>query len=206
MNPDYPDTDYPYTFYFNGEALPKWGACWMMARVMGFIDTSSYWSDELSRERIWEIYRKIDHVGGPESADPQIFLFTIQEILLVLLTKRSRVLRKLNMFKKNSPPDEVYQNLLTAAFRMREIVVEQNRAFWVSGYPADQSLLLETMRRCALPVEHSEYRLAPHLSDYRVCMNSDLGLQGLQFHRLAQAKRIDEKFRSKIQQFKDYSV
>jgi len=200
LNPDYPESDFPYTFYFNGEPLPKWSACWMMARVLEFLDTADYWSERLSYERIWDIYCRIDHVGGPESADPEIFLFTIQEILLVLLKKRSRVLRKLNMFKKDAPPEEIYQNLVAAAFRMRELVLEQNRAFWLSGYPADQARLLDTMRCCALPVDHPEYRLAPHLSHYRSDMDFDLGLQLKEFHRLAQSSRLDKTLRTKLHQ------
>jgi len=203
MNPDYPESDFPFTFYFNGEPLPKWGACWMMPRVLEFLDTSSYWSQGLSHERIWDIYCKIDHIGGPESADPEVFLFTVQEILLVLLKKRSRVLRKLNQFKKDDSPELIYQNLLTAAFRMRELVLAQNHAFWISGYPADQAFLLDTMRRCALPVDHPEYQTAPHLSDYRSHMDFDLGLQLKEFHRLAQASRFDKNLRTKLHQFKN---
>jgi hypothetical protein len=200
VNPDYPESDFPYTFYFNGEPQPKWGACWMMARVLEFLDTADYWSERLSYERIWDIYCRIDHVGCTESADPEVFLFTIQEILLVLLKKRSRVLRKLNQFKKDDAPELIYQNLLTAAFRMHELVLAQNRAFWISGYAADQAFLLKTMRRCALPADHSEFRLAPHLSSYRNHMDFDLGLQLKEFHRLAQASRFDKKLRTKLHQ------
>jgi hypothetical protein len=174
----------------------------MMPRVLGFLDTSDYWYGPLSYHRIYDIYCKIDHVGFTESADPEVFLFTVQEILLVLLKKRSRVLRKLNQFKKLDSPELIYQNLLTAAFRMRELVLAQNRAFWTSGYPADQAFLLDTMRRCALPVDHPEYRIAPHLSDYRSNMDFDLGLQLKEFHRLAQASRFDKKLRTKLHQFK----
>lgn len=30
---NYPDSDWPYTFYFNGEALPRWTAQWHLCQL-----------------------------------------------------------------------------------------------------------------------------------------------------------------------------
>ena len=72
---EYPDNEFPWTFFFNGVALPKWGACWGMADICSFIDLKDTWDWDVGPRDISILNCRIDHVGVVESADPDIFRY-----------------------------------------------------------------------------------------------------------------------------------
>lgn len=166
MSDEYPDSDSPLPFYFNGEAMPKWGAYWALADIVSFLEPQKNTDHDVGHRDIYIIYRRIDHVGVVESADPDLFLYAVQEVLLILLNQPTRVISSLGQ-DACLQPQKVYEGLLEAALGMRELTHAQRRAFWTSGHEADRLRLLEVMRRCELPAGDAEFLLPPHLRQLR---------------------------------------
>jgi hypothetical protein len=126
----YPESESPWTFYFNGIAMPKWGWCWGAISPSSFKDPQKAWDWDIGPRDIYLLDCRIDHVGTIESADPYIFRYAVQEILCILLDKREVVFEKLGRtsdFPASS--DEVYRDLVEASFQMRELVIRDGRAF-----------------------------------------------------------------------------
>src|SRR5476651_1651379 len=83
---DYPDSDFPWTFYFNGEAMPRWGQCWMSCGMQR--RASDEWDasgDPISAHFLWTLWCRIDHVGVIESEDVLRFRVSVRMILKVIL-------------------------------------------------------------------------------------------------------------------------
>jgi len=193
MSDEYPASDFPYTFYFKGEEMPKWGACWGMAGVWDFIQLERDADQEVGHRDVFFIYTRIDHVGVVESADPDVFIYAIQEVIGYLLSQRDSVLGSIG----NHPP-EVYAGLVTAALRMRELAVQQRRAFWSSGYEQDRLRLLEVMRCCQLPPDSPEFLSPPHLTHWKSMLQCLRDLQVRKLHQLAQSGQLDKDLRKKL--------
>ena len=84
----YPDSEFPWNFYFNGELMPKWGACWGLVPISDFIDFQKDWDQEVGHKDIYIIYCHLGKVGTVDSADPDVFVYAVQEVLGILLGKR----------------------------------------------------------------------------------------------------------------------
>lgn len=193
MNDGHPEKDFPWSFYFNGEVMPKWGACWSMAGVLNYLHLEHDGGQDDGRPNIHRIYCQIDHVGVIESADPEIFIFAVQEVLHILLSQRDAVHAALI-----EHPQDVYPGLVEAAFRMRELAVEQRRAFWTSGYEADGMQLIEVMRRCQLSADSPEFTLPPHIQHMRRALKYEREAQVRRLHQLAQSGQFDKDTRKKL--------
>jgi hypothetical protein len=194
LNDEYPESERPWTFYFNGEVMPKWGACWP-SKVMDFVPRSeSYYADEepgyLDIERFC---CKIDHAGGYESDDPGRFIFAVQAVLLILLNHKEAVLKEIG-----EQAEEIYSGLVEAAFQMQALTVKHGYAFWTSGYEKDRLRLLDVIRRCHLPEDSPEYMLAPHLQRIESNIQSHTGRQVKELHELAQSGRFEKDLRRKL--------
>jgi hypothetical protein len=96
MSDEYPKSDFPWSFYFNGEVMPKWGACWGMAQVANFLQLERDADKDLGHRDVYIIYCQIDHVGIVESADPDVFIYAVQEVLHILLSQRDTVFASLS--------------------------------------------------------------------------------------------------------------
>jgi hypothetical protein len=197
MNDEYPESDFPWSFYFNGEAMPKWGACWGMGRVADYIQIERDADHDVGHRDVYIIYCQIDHVGVVESADPDIFIYAVQEVLHVLLSQRNSILASLG----DQSPD-VYSGLVAAAFRMRELAVEQRCAFWSCGYERDRMHLVEVMRRCQLPSDSPEFILSPHIKRWRSALRFQLDWQVRELHQLAQSGRFDKDTRKRLHEIR----
>lgn len=197
MNDEYPNSDFPYTFYFNGEEMPKWGACWGLARLARFIDPSGDCCEDVSHRDVYIVYCTIDHVGVVESADPDIFVYAIQEVICILLSKREEILDCLK-----GRPEEVYTGLVDAAFRMRELAVRDHCAFWTSGYETDREQLLERIRRCRLPPGATEFTLPPHVQKVRSMVKSMQKHQIRNLHQLAQSGKFSKDLRRRLNEMR----
>jgi hypothetical protein len=53
MLPPYLDADFPWTFYFNGVALPKWGWGWNWVIPWGFADLQRGWDQDVGLRDIY---------------------------------------------------------------------------------------------------------------------------------------------------------
>ncbi|MDB5336228.1 MAG: hypothetical protein JWN70_1847 [Planctomycetaceae bacterium] len=197
MNDDYPDKDLPWNFYFNGEVMPKWGACWGMARVASFLQPGRNADQDVGHRDIYITYCQIDHVGSVESADPDVFIYAVQEVLHIFLSQRESILATLG---EQSP--DVYSGLVEAALRMRELAVERRCAFWTSGYEADRVRLVEVMRRCQLPSDSPEFTLPPHVQRLRRRLQAAREEQVRRLHQLAQSGQFDKDLRKRLHEIR----
>jgi hypothetical protein len=200
---EYPDNDFPWTFYFNGVALPKWGACWAMAGVGSFNDPN--WERDVGPRDIYILECRIDHVGVVESADPDIFRYVAQEVLCILLDKRDAVFEKLRLTAKlersgsfPADPDEIYQGLLEAAFQMRELTIRDRRAFWTNGYESDRLRLIEALRLASLPPDRPDYAPPPHVRSPRGSLESLWREQAKTLHRVASSGGKSKELRRRL--------
>src|SRR5579871_3864463 len=102
--PEYPDEEFPWTFYFNGVAMPKWGANWPLITA-----DFKNWEWDVGPRDLYTIRFKIDRVGTVESANPHIFIYAVQEILCLLLTERKGVMEQIRDWAGDeTPPREIY--------------------------------------------------------------------------------------------------
>lgn len=197
MSDEYPESDFPWSFYFNGEVMPKWGACWGMAQLANFLQLERDADQYVGHRDVYFIYCQIDHVGVVESADPDVFIYAVQEVLHFLLSQRDSVLTSLN-----DQSLDVYSGLVAAAFRMRELAVQQRCAFWSSGYEGDRVRLVEVMRRCQLPSDSPDFTLSPHIMRWRSALQSERDRQVRQFHKLAQSGQLDKDTRRRLHEIR----
>jgi hypothetical protein len=157
---DYDQKDFPWTFYFNGMPMPKWGAQWPWFGA----GEHANWDAEIGPRDYYIVRCKIDHAGSVESASPHVFLYAVQELLCMLVTERDGVLELIRSANyPQAEPQEVYNGLTEAAFEMRALTQRDGVAFWTSGYQSDQMRLMEAMRRAALPPNDPGFVAAPHV-------------------------------------------
>ena len=173
--------------------MPKWGACWGMVGLSSFLTPEADFDEDVGHRDVYITYCQIDHVASVESADPDVFIYCIQEVIHILLSQRDSMVAKLS-----GKPPEVYSGVVEAAWRMRELAVKQHRAFWTSGYEADRVRLIETMRRCQLPSDSPEFTLPPHVQHLRRALQVAREMQLRQFHRLAQSAQLDKDTRRRL--------
>lgn len=172
--------------------MPKWGACWAMARVASYFQLE--WNaGDLTYRDIYIIYCQIDHVGTVESADPGVFIYAIQEVLHILFSQRAGIRANLS-----ECPREVYSGLVEAAFQMRDLAIQRGCAFWTSGYEADRTQLLEVMRRCQLPSSSPEFILPPHVQHLQNAVRFECKAQVRRLHQLAQSGDFDKATRKSL--------
>ena len=196
---DYPDKDFPWNFYFNGELMPKWGACWGAARVKIFLQLEDACED-ISDRAVFIIYCKIDHVGVVESADPDIFLHAIQEVLYLLLHNQDKMIA--NIAENFPSPNEIFDGLVDAGFRMRQLVVERGCAFWTSGYEKDCQELLEAIRRSQLQPASTDYLPPPHIVQMRSLLKIFRKHQVSKLHELAQSGNFPKDLRKRLHEIR----
>ena len=168
-----------------------------MARVASFLQPERDTGEAVGHRDAYIIYCQIDHVGVSESADPDVFIYAIQEVLHILLSQRASILASLS----DQSPD-VYADLVETAFRMRDLVDQRRCAFWTSGYEADRMRLVEVMRRCQLSSDSSEFTLPPHIQRLRSAVKFERDAQVRRLHQLAQSGEFDRDTRKKLHEIR----
>lgn len=192
---DYPEKDFPWTFYFNGYEMPKWGANWPSFGP----EQHTNWDWDVGPRDFYIIRCKIHHVGKVESASPHVFLYAVQEMLCVLFTEREGVLDRIRNWKSPHPdPREVYDGLVQAAFEMRERAQKDETAFWISGYESDRMKLLEAMRRSKLEPNNPDYEAPPHVKSRLSLLRQLWKHQVKTLHVAANSKKIPQAHRKKL--------
>src|SRR6478609_1288586 len=93
---EYPDSDWPYCFYFNGHELPKWTGQWHLCSLDRFLNNfEDDWDEWIGYKHIWFLQNRLDHVGSIESEDPLILRVCVQEVLLALLQNQGEVIHQI---------------------------------------------------------------------------------------------------------------
>ncbi len=192
----YPDSDFPWHFYFNGQLMPKWGSLWGMLGSK-FLNPEKDWDEVLGHRDVMLISFRMDHVGQVESADPTAFIYAAQEMLMILLSQRDEVMMHLQDDNRY-PSIELYEGLVAAAFQMRRLAAEQHMAFWLSGYEADRERLVEAMECSRLPADNPRFKPAPHLDLVARRAALNLGLQSQKLHKLAQSGSFKKEWRREL--------
>jgi len=193
-----PDEEFPWNFYFNGELMPKWGASWALADVNRFLEPEKHWDEDVSDRDIYLIESRIYHVGVPESADPDLFIYAVQEVLCILFAHKEEVMESLRASRLPIDADEVYQGLVSAAFEMRKLTYEQRLAFWISGTDADRIHLEECMELARLPASDSRHVQPPHLRRIAGEVEWRIKNQKSKLHSLAQSGQFHRDLRRKL--------
>ncbi|MCW1887227.1 hypothetical protein OKA04_20990 [Luteolibacter flavescens] len=186
----------PADFYFNGELMPAWGASWSLAGLAELLDSSDSWDADYSHRDVWIIYCRIDHEGTVESCDPRVFLYVIQEVVLLLLRHSEQMLVSLKGDAED--PVKVHRQMVDAAFAMRRSVIEKGCAFWCSGTTEDLQQCVDWMERSRLPADDPRYQEPPHVESEKSSLDSLLKSQATNLHRLAQAGRFDRELRKEL--------
>jgi hypothetical protein len=173
---EYPQSDYPWTLYFNGFEMPRYANCWSEcgARELGYESCIQEWPNPkdaraaMETARFEEIYFSIHHVGSIESADPLVFRRISLRLLYALLSNRERVLADLtSKFPNLGSPQVIFQGVCDGLFRMDKLAAEQDLAFWSAGYNADRENLLNAIHRSKLAPGDPGYFEPPHLARRR---------------------------------------
>lgn len=192
---DYNEQDFPWTFYFNGVAMPKWGACWPEFTQ----GDHRNWEWEIGPRDFYIIQCKIDRIGCVESANPHSFLYAVQELLCLLFTEEKFVMEHCGRIAPPTvEPEEIYQGLIEAAFQMRTLVRREQQAFWTSGYEADRLSLLEAIRRAALPANDPQHQPPPHIQARANHLKMLWQLQLKTLHQAAATRNLPQEMRKKL--------
>ena len=176
--------------------MPKWGACWSLAGISEFLKDRDDWDQDFGNRDLWIINCRIDHVGTVESADPGLFVYVLQEVLLLLLKHSAEVLERLT---QNVPDSSlVHRSLVEAAFEMRRLTMEDGCAFWSSGGDEDRVSCVEWMEQSRLPEMDPRHRKPPHVLSEESYLAGLKEVQAKELHRLAQEGRFDREMRRKL--------
>jgi hypothetical protein len=192
----YPLEEFPWNFYFNGVLMPQWGACWGFAGIE--LSPEKDWDADVGHRDVELIKDLLHHAGAIESAEPDVFIYAVQEVLCELLERRDFFLKELRSATTVARAEEIYGNLASAAVQMRRLAKEQRIAFWTSGYEADRLRLLEAMEAARLPESDPRHQPAPHVRQFAACLRLKLERQQRRLHKLAQSGRFEKTLRSEL--------
>lgn len=176
--------------------MPRWGACWGLAGISGFLKDRDDWDQDFGHRDVWIVDCRIDHVGTVESADPGLFVYVVQEVLLLLLKHSTQVLE--NLTGGVPDPSLVHRNLVEAAIEMRRLTLEDGCAFWSSGGEEDRLRCVEWMEKSRLPEGDPRHLKSPHVLSEESALAGRRQVQAKELHRLAQEGRFDREMRQKL--------
>lgn len=177
---EYPKSDFPYTFYFQGRTLPKWSNCWMYQAVE---DSRVDWYLD-------QVHGRMDHVGVIESEDAEVFLIAAQQVLIEAIDGAGE-------FGPTGITDEeraeMYASFLSGLQEMIRLCEGAGVVFWTSGCERDGEMLVEAMRRFELGPSHADYFAPPHRERRRSDRLFELNCQRRELRR-----RVDGLGRNKV--------
>jgi hypothetical protein len=156
MNDSYPDKDCPWTFYFNGQEMPKWTSTWSLI-PMGDSHWEEYdWIDDLC----WRIYCRIDHLGNIETEDSDLFRVCVLKCMRCLVEReketRQNISERLSELEQREP---VYENLFDGLNKMLKLSHERDVCCWTNGYARDQQRLVDFISQPHDMYRHQKARL-----------------------------------------------
>jgi len=189
---DYPDRDFPYTFYFQGIEMPKYSNQWWANPPKG----------NRHDQYIDLVYSRIDHVGNIESEEADNFLIVAQEVLLLLLTEKEEDFT-VDGIKTPELLKEIRTNLISGYQQMIRIADQEEVIFWTSGYPADLERLNDAIRRFKLGPGHPDYFEPRHRRDRRDSRLSAINWQRGDLRRLLPTLGRNKPLKTWLHNLKD---
>lgn len=202
----YPASDWPYTFYFNGEELPKWSGYWYLCNLGQHVNAfeQDWTSDDsfVGHRRLFFLQRKLDNVGSLESEDPYLFRFCSLTVLLLLLKHPTTSLTALadNEFL-SAEPELVFRNLLLGTAEMVHRCEHDGFAIWTIGYEADRQRLLEEMERCREWETRARGAEPLHIISYRQQMCSANEWKLKELRQYLQSSQLEPDLRKPLRRF-----
>jgi hypothetical protein len=167
----YPKSDFPWNFYFNGEAMPRWANCWNACDMCRLVSAEiDEWDIRITSQDLFILGCRIDLVGTTTSEDPLRFRVLALTLFKIMTTAETAIRESISKWSRdwNAKPDEVYQGIHEGLFKMIQLNARDGLAFWRSGYEADRVELLEAMSCAQLPREHPDYHEPGYLLRDRI--------------------------------------
>ena len=175
----YPDHDFPWPHYFNGEPLPRWSNCWHLVPMLSYAEEyMKDWEDELvGFQHLWRLRCRMDHLGVVESEDPEVFRVCCFTLCYVLLRHEADILKALEAegHQYGGTPLEIFTGVRDGLFAMHRSCLAEGIAFWSSGYEADRDGLRDAMSRTRLSSSDPDWLEPPHLQQRRSDAECRLG-------------------------------
>ncbi len=172
MQADYPESEFPWTFYFNGESLPKWANCWNACDMFDLARKEiDDWDQAITSRDLYLLCCRIDHVGTVESEDSARLQLLAMTLIKVMMTSEAAIQADISKWTRESLRDrgaiadarEIYDGILEGLFKMVQLSERDSASFWTTGYEADRDHLLTFMSRTRLPQDHPEHWDPPHI-------------------------------------------
>ena len=200
------NSDAPYLFFFNSEQLSRWAGQWHLCSLGEFLndfidDPESGWDEFVGYQHIWHLQCRINHEGSIDSEDPTIFHVCAQEVLRVMLLNQDRIIESIKSnIEEDISAQDVFIQIVTGVAEMIKLCDEYGCAFWASGHESDRQRVVDWMRWCELPSDHTDFQVAPHIQQRRSEQASRASFQLSDLRSLAQNGLLDKRLRTVINQ------
>jgi hypothetical protein len=204
----YPPSDFPWSFYFNGEPMPRWGACWMSCSLeeRARQELERHDSDDGWSLRLWRLWCRIDHTGTIESEDPLWFRASARLLLKHLLLHEDTLAAEAAAWGvRHGHPNghDVVTDIRDTLIRAEALAARDGYAAWTSGPPEDQSRLKEYIRRAHLPPDAPDHLEWPHIKDAQMNAHIALSVSRGELLKLLHAGKMDKDLRRAVHTMTD---
>ena len=193
---------FPGTLYFNGIAMPQWAQCWVSCGLLELAQpVMKSWDERITSQDLWILWCRMDHTGVAESEDPVRFRVLGLLLLQLVLVHKQAVLSSLLPLASEygAPLEEIQQGVVDGLFQMTQLAAEQRIAFWTTGEESDRQMLLETIRRCRLPVGDPQHLEAPHLRHDQSEAELRVGFLTKELRTMSNGHELPKAIRVRIQ-------
>jgi hypothetical protein len=192
------DLDWPWTLYFNGEAVPRWANCWNLCELPEssrdlFVDYP-WLADRQDFERLCN---RMDLAHTVDSEDPVLFRILSLSLLVSLLRHEAAVRAALAPSAEAArvPVSIIFEGIRDGAAAMHTLTVRDQFSFWSVGYDDDQTRLAEAIRQSRRPPTHESYVAPPHVLERNRVATYRLHRLRCELLELIRAQRHPKSFR-----------
>ena len=161
------DLDWPWSLYFNGEAVTRWGNCWNLCELP---ESSS----ELFNNHTWiadysdfvRLCHRMDLAHTIDSEDPVVFRILSLSILVLMLRRETEVRVALAPLAEEvgTTASIIFDGIRDGVAMMHRLTVRDQFAFWTAGYEEDRLELVEEIIQ-SRPTPRVENIAPPHIRE-----------------------------------------
>ena len=174
------DLDWPWTLYFNGEAVPRWANCWNLCPLPK--RTSALFIDYPWLVDYSDFVRLRNRMGSAhtvDSEDPVLFRIQCLSFLVLLLRHETHFRAALapRAEEEGTTASTIFEGIRDGLVAMHRLTVRDRFAFWTAGYKRDKTRLVEEIRQSRLPPAPEDYVAPPHIRERNQ-------VAGVRFHSL----------------------